>query len=106
MEGWNDRKGDISEKDEERRLSFLNAASTFLRLARRHGIEAAHKVCPPLEGCDVMRLCLKKRGWRVGRLAEETARWVLGNPGGTREECEAHVLRIGRDEYDRERIYQ
>jgi tRNA nucleotidyltransferase (CCA-adding enzyme) len=78
------------------KIDWLNVADQVYNAICDLSLDECWNMKPLLDGKAVIQALALPRGPSVGTFLEEQVKWMLLNPNGSREECEAHLQSIKR----------
>jgi tRNA nucleotidyltransferase (CCA-adding enzyme) len=73
---------------------FMNKAFNFFEMVQKHGLDSCWKVRPLLDGKALLKSLELPRGPIIGTYLEEQVKWMLLNPGGSKDDCEFHLKEV------------
>ena len=73
---------------------FMNKALCFFETIQEHGLDWCWKVRPLLDGKALVKSLELPRGPIIGTYLEEQVKWMLLNPGGSKNDCELHLKEV------------
>jgi len=91
------RQAQQQEEQQQQQIDYLEVSISLYESILSLGLDGIWNMRPLLDGRTILEVLDLPRGPEISAYLDEQVRWMLLNPAGTREECQAHLLSLKRN---------